>query len=95
MVQIDGTYIHDDKILSGIYFDAVKKFMKKAENEIVFNDLCNYVYKKLVQKKQDVYSHSLHIVKEVCQKIGEDFYNGVDFYAPNSKNYQDIYFELF
>jgi hypothetical protein len=65
--MLDSLYIHDNLILQKIYFEAVKKFMKRSETEICFIDICNYVYKKLVQRKQDVYSHSLHIVKEVCQ----------------------------
>jgi hypothetical protein len=94
-MDINSTYIHQDKILQSIYVDAVNKYMSKAKNQICFNDVCQYVYKKLVQKKQSVYDHSINIVKEVCQKIGEDFEAGVNYHSPNAKNYRDIYFSIY
>jgi hypothetical protein len=94
-ILIDSNYIHEDDILSRIYEDSVKKFMKRAEFEICFMDICDYVYRKLSQKKQSVYDHSIYIVKEVCQKIGEDFYASVEHYCENPKNYRDIYFSIY
>ncbi len=94
-MEINSTYIHEDNILQRIYLNAVNKFMRKAENQICFYEVCQYVYKKLAQKKQSVYEHSIMIVKEVCQKIGEDFNAGIEYHAPNAKNYRDIYFSIY
>ena len=94
-MEINSAYIHQDGILESIYIDAVNKFMSNAASQICFNDVCQYVYKKLIQKKQSVYDHSIMIVKEVCQKIGEDFNDGVEYNAPNAKNYRDIYFSIY
>ena len=91
----DSNYIHDDKVLEKIYSDAVKKFFCRAENEIIFYEVCDYVYRKLIQKKQDTYSHSLHIVKEVCQRVGEDFYAAIEHTAPNANVYKDVWHEIF
>jgi len=94
-MEINSEYIHQDSILKSIYVDAVNKFMSKAANQVCFSEVCQYVYRKLVQKKQSVYEHSIMIVKEVCQKIGEDFAAGVEYNAPNANNYRDIYFSIY
>lgn len=94
-MEINSSYIHQDNILKGIYVDAVNKYMSKASKQVCFNEVCQYVYRKLVQKKQSVYDHSLMIVKEVCQKIGEDFTAGVEFNYPSAKNYRDIYYAIY
>lgn len=92
---INSTYIHQDIILESIYTDAVNKYMSKAEKQVCFSEVYQYVYKKLVQKKQSVYDHSIMIVKEFCQKIGDDFGAGVKYNAPQAKNYRDIYFSIY
>ena len=94
-MQIHSSYIHQDSILQGIYVDAVQKYMSKAANQVCFIEVCQYVHKKLIQKKQSAYCHSLMIVKEVCQKIGEDFYAGVEYEAPQAKNYRDVYYMIY
>jgi len=93
--EINSEYIHQEKILASIYADAVKKFMPIAENQTCFNELCEYVYKKLRQRKQCVYEHSIMIVKEVCQRIDEDFWNAIEYNSPEAKNYRDIYFSIY
>ena len=35
------------------------------------------------------------IVKEVCQKIGEDFWAAIEYEAPQANNYRDIYFAIY
>lgn len=94
-IELNSGYIHDNKVLCSIYNDAVNKFLKNAEKEICFNEVCKYVFKKLIQRKQSVYDHSIMIVKEVCQKIGEDFWMGAGQYCPNAKNYRDIYISIY
>jgi 4-alpha-glucanotransferase len=94
-MEINSAYIHQDSILESIYIDAVNKYMSKASEQVCFSEVCQYVYRKLVQKKQSVYDHSIMIVKEVCQKIGEDFTAGVQYNAPDAKNYRDIYFSIY
>ena len=94
-MEINSTYIHQDSILESIYVDTVNKYMSKAANQVCFSEVCRYVYRKLVQKKQSVYDHSIMVVKEVCQKIGEDFTAGVEYNAPDAKNYRDIYFSIY
>lgn len=94
-MEINSAYIHQDSILKSIYVDAVNKYMSKADKQVCFSEVCEYVYRKLVQKKQSVYEHSIMIVKEVCQKIGEDFWNAVEYNAPKAKNYRDIYFAIY
>ncbi len=95
MLALDSKYIHEDAILSGIYDRAVRKFLSRAEGSICFRDAADYIMRLLAQKKQDTYGHSLMILKEVCQAIGEDFYAGIEFFAPMAKSYQDAYFEIF
>ncbi len=95
MITLDSEFIHEDVILHKIYVDAVNKFFDEASKRIVFMELCDYVYRKLTQKKQCCYSNVLFIVKEVCQKIGESFSNGVEHYAPDAKCYRDIYFAIY
>lgn len=95
ILNINSSYIHDDRVLSSIYSDAVTKFMCIAENQLCFSEICQYVYKKIIQKKQSTYEHSIMIVKEVCQRIGEDFWLSIEYYAPNAKNYRDIYFAIY
>lgn len=94
-IEINSSYIHNDRILESIYIDAVKKYMSKAEEQVCFNEVCKYVYTKLVQKKQSVYDHSIMVVKEVCQKIGEDFWSAIEYVAPQAKNYRDIYYLIY
>lgn len=94
-MNLDSSYIHEDKVLQKIYVDASNKFFAKAENEICFSDVCEYVYKKLSHKKQCVYSHSLMIVNEVCKRIGESFEDSISFYAPDAKSYRDIYYSIY
>lgn len=94
-MQLDSNYIHFNPILRRIYLDAVNKYMERASDEICFSYVCEYVYKKLVQRKQCVYENSLPIVKEVCQAIGEDYYAGVEYNAPEATNYRDIYFAIY
>ena len=94
-MEINSTYIHEDSILKGIYVDAVNKYMSKAEYKVCFNEMCQYVFRKLVQKRQPVYEHSIMIVKEVCQKIGEDFWAAIEYEAPQANNYRDIYFAIY
>jgi hypothetical protein len=93
--MIQSEYIHNDRILSSIYTDAVKKYMAKAEHQLCFDVICQYVHRKLHHKKQDAYTNSLAIVKEVCQKVGENFDGCVEYYAPNAKCYRDIYFAIY
>lgn len=94
-MEINSSYIHNNLILQKIYFDAVKKYMPIAAEQICFNELSEYVYRKLIQKKQCTYEHSIMIVKEVCQKIGEDFWMAIEYKAPEATNYRDIYFSLY
>lgn len=94
-MEINSAYIHKDKILKSIYADAVKKYMGKAAKQVCFSEVCEYVYRKLVQKKQSIYEHSIMIVKEVCQKIGEDFFAAIEYKAPQATNYRDIYFAIY
>lgn len=94
-MEINSAYIHQDSTLESIYVDAVNKYMGKAAEQVCFNDVCKYVYRKLVQKKQSVYDHSIMIVKEVCQKIGEDFWAAIEYEAPQATNYRDIYFAIY
>lgn len=95
ILNINSSYIHDDRVLSSIYSDAVTKYMSIAENQLCFNDICQYVFKKLIKKKQSTYEHSIMIVKEISQSIGEDFWLSIEYYAPNAKNYRDIYFAIY
>ncbi len=88
-------YIHSDPILEGIYNRSVKKFFDLANNQIVFKDLADYIKNQIKWKKQDLYLHGLPLLKEVCDKISEDFDNGCEFYEPNAINYRDIYFAVF
>ena len=92
---LNSSYIHENKILESIYTDAVNMYIGKASEQICFNDVCQYVYKKLAQKRQSVYDHSIMIVKEVCQKIGEDFWAAIEYKAPQATNYRDIYFAIY
>lgn len=94
-MQLNSAYIHEDNILKSIYIDAVNNFIKEASSNITFNDLCSYVFRKLIQKKQSPYDHSIMIVKEVCQKIGEDFFSAIEHLCPNAKTYRDIYFSIY
>lgn len=94
-MTINSNYIHEDPILAKIYFDAVNKYMSKAAEQVCFNEVCEYVYRKLVQKKQSVYENSIMIVKEVYQKIGEDFWAAIEYIAPQATNYRDIYFAIY
>ena len=94
-ISIDSSYIHEDCILSRIYEDCVKKFMQRASVEICFMDVCLYIYKKLRQRKQSAYEHSIFIVKEVCQKLGDDFYAAIEHYCPDAKCYRDIYYSIY
>ena len=94
-MQINSNYIYENSILNSIYIDAVNKYMDKASTQICFIQICEYVYRKLAQKKQSIYDHSIMIVKEVCQKVGEDFDSAISHYAPNSTNYRDIYFQIY
>lgn len=94
-MEINSAYIHQDRILESIYIDAVNKYMSKAAEQVCFNEVCQYVYRKLVQKKQSVYDHSIMIIKEVCQKIGEDFWAAIEYQAPQATNYRDIYFAIY
>jgi hypothetical protein len=93
--MVESNYIHADRVLSSIYADAVGKFMSKAENQLCFDEICEYVHRKLQHRKQDGYTHSLAIVKEVCKKVGENFDGCVEYYAPNAKCYRDIYFAIY
>lgn len=95
VMVIDSSYIHENSILKSIYLDAVNKYISKAAKQVCFNDVCKYVYKKLIHKKQSVYEHSIMIVKEVCQKIGEDFYNAIEYKAPQATNYRDVYYAIY
>lgn len=94
-MEINSAYIYKDRILQSIYVDAVQKFMSIASEQICFSEICEYVYKKLIQKKQSVYDHSIMIVKEVCQKIDIDFWAAIEYFAPQATNYRDIYFSLY
>jgi len=95
ITMVESNYIHADKILSSIYTDAVNKYMRKAEHLLCFDEICQYVHRKLHHKKQDAYTNSLPLVKEVCMKVGENFEGCVEYYAPNAKCYRDIYFAIF
>lgn len=91
----DSNYIHQDAVLEGIYKRSVKKFFDEAGDRIVFNDLVDYIKSQLQWKKQDVYTHGLPLLKEVCNKISEDFDAGCEFACPNAKTYRDVYFNVF
>ena len=69
--------------------------MADSENNIVFFEVCEYVARRLAQRKQCLYSHALCVVKEVCQRIGEDFEAGVEYYAPSAKCHRDVYFDIY
>ena len=94
-MNLESGYIYDDKVLFRIYLEASERFFAKAENEICFSEVCEYVHKKLIQRKQCVYSHSLMIVNEVCKRIGESFEDSVSFYAPDAKSYRDLYYSIY
>jgi hypothetical protein len=94
-ITINSNYIYQDEILSRIYVDAVKKFMPIAERQMCFKDICDYIGRKLHQRKQCHYSHSLAVIKEVCQKVNEDFNQAVEYIAPNATCYRDIYYQIY
>lgn len=91
----ETSYIHSDPILAAIYVRAVNKFMASAGKSIVFFDLAEYIEKQLVWRKQSVYKHGFPILREVCDRIGEDFNAGCEFAAPNANCFRDVYFEVF
>ena len=69
--------------------------MEKANDRVVFYELVSYIKQQLTWKKQSVYKHGLPLLKEVCERIAEDFNNAVEFAAPNAKSYRDVYTEIF
>ena len=93
-IIIESNYIHQDAILSSIYVRAVVKFMKPANQRVVFVEVAEYIAQQLSWKKQCLYTHSLPLLKEVCQRIGEDFQAGCEFACANPKNYRDLYYAI-
>ena len=91
----DSNYIHQDNVLKLIYERAVAKFFDEAGERVVFNDLADYIKRQLIWKKQDIYTHGLPLLKEVCNKISENFDNGCEFACPDARNYRDVYFNVF
>jgi len=94
-INFDSDYIHKNEILRKIYEDAVNKFFDKAAEQIVFYELADYVARKLKQRRQFIYDHAIPIVKEVCQKIGEDFNGNIEHCAPGAQNYRDVYYLIY
>jgi len=91
----DSNYIYQDNVLKGIYNRAVEKFFDDAEDRIVFIELADYIKSQIIWKKQDLYTHGLPILKEVCSKIAEDFDMGCEHACQEAKSYRDVYFNVF
>lgn len=94
-ITFESNYIHEDPVLKDIYDRAVGKFMKKAGESIVFFELADYIGKQISWKKQSIYYHGLPILREVCQRIAEDFQAGCDYVCPDPTCYRDLYFAVF
>lgn len=43
----------------------------------------------------EVYKHSIFLLKEIYQKIGEDFYASIEYAATSALCYRDIYYSIY
>lgn len=93
MIHI-GSIDTNNAIITSIYDRAVNKFFAKAADSVVFIEVAEYIKKQLNWKKQCEYTYSLPLLKEVCDRIAEDFQNGCEHYAPNATNYRDLYYSI-
>lgn len=85
---------YNNPILERIYNEVVAKFIKQPEGDIKFDAIRDYCKRKLIQRKQCIYTHGLPMLKSVCAAVAEPFEEGCIYSCPKAVNYRDIYFEI-
>lgn len=85
---------YTNPVLNQIYRDAVAKFIKQPENDIKFNAINDYCKRKLIQRKQCIYTHGLPMLKSVCNAVAEPFEDGAINACSDASNYRDLYFSI-
>ena len=94
LIHIETNYLFNDPILNGIIEKAVKKFMPLQPERVLFFEVADFIKNQLILKKQCLYTHSLPILKSVCDQIAEDFEEGCDYYSPDASCYRDLYYDI-
>ena len=65
--------IYTNEIINNIVNDGIKKFDPIVNERICLYEIPEWVSKKLKQRKQDSYKWFLAVVKDIADRIGEDF----------------------